>query len=608
MVIENELLPFQQWFPWAMATWLAVVGISALVAVLASFVWVTIKRGPILAADRVYSHVAGGVIDLFCMSPRRVLALAGLAFKEAIRVRVFAAFLVFVAVLLVAVWFLDSRGPDPARLYLGFVMTATTYLVLLLALFLSVFSLPTDIMRRTIYTIVTKPVRHSEIVLGRILGFTAIGTLMLAAMGVLSYFFVQRVLNHQHEINPAGLTAVAPAEGEANPVVLVGRTSYDQGHSHAVKIFQDGSGETDVVKGHWHPIRKQTVRGKDQYLVGDPVGMLNARVPIYGKLRYRDRQGAQSSKAENVGNEWTYRQYIEGGTRAAAIWRFRGIDQQQFSDGFTVQMTLSVFRTHKGTIDQPVLGSLRVVNPKSGLESSEMTFSSNEFSIYEHQIPLQLQDRDGRRLDLFQHLVDDGEVEIHLSCVDTGQYFGAAQPDLYLLSREAPFTPNFIKGYIGIWLQMVLVIGFGVMFSTFLNGPVAMMATMSILIGGLFAQPISQMLADYSLRQAGGESVSGGLMFESIYRMVMHSPMTTDLDPGIGATILQGLDTMVYVLLWVVTSLLPDLPALSDVDWVAYGFNIPLNNLAIHVVTALAYLVPLFVTGYFFLKLREVAR
>ena len=55
-------------------------------------------------------------------------------------------------------------------------LTATSYLVLLLALFLSSLSLPADIKNRTLHTVVTKPVRPSEIVLGRILGFAAVGT------------------------------------------------------------------------------------------------------------------------------------------------------------------------------------------------------------------------------------------------------------------------------------------------------------------------------------------------------------------------------------------------------------------------------------------------
>ena len=37
------------------------------------------------------------------------------------------------------------------------------------------FSLPADIKTKTIYTVVTKPVRPGEIVLGRIVGFSLVG-------------------------------------------------------------------------------------------------------------------------------------------------------------------------------------------------------------------------------------------------------------------------------------------------------------------------------------------------------------------------------------------------------------------------------------------------
>ena len=69
-----------------------------------------------------------------------------------------------------------------------------------MALFISAFSLPTDIKNRTIHTVVTKPVRSGEIVLGRIVGFTLIGTALLVIMGVCSYVFVVRSLDHTHEI------------------------------------------------------------------------------------------------------------------------------------------------------------------------------------------------------------------------------------------------------------------------------------------------------------------------------------------------------------------------------------------------------------------------
>ena len=82
------------------------------------------------------------------------------------------------------------KNSNPARVYLSFVLGTTNYLVLLMALFLSTFSIPNDIKNRTIYTVVTKPVRASEIVLGRIVGFATVGTAMLVFMGAISYVFV----------------------------------------------------------------------------------------------------------------------------------------------------------------------------------------------------------------------------------------------------------------------------------------------------------------------------------------------------------------------------------------------------------------------------------
>ena len=123
-----------------------------------------------------------------------MLALTRLAVLEARRRLVLVAFVVFLVVLSFAGWFLDSGSDDPAELYLSFVMSATSYLVLMLALFLSVFSLPNDLAKQTIHTVVTKPTRTTELVLGRIFGFTLVGTVMLTVSAGFSYLFVTRGL------------------------------------------------------------------------------------------------------------------------------------------------------------------------------------------------------------------------------------------------------------------------------------------------------------------------------------------------------------------------------------------------------------------------------
>ena len=82
--------------------------------------------------------------ELFRTSPRRVWAIARLAIKESIRRRVIVALVVYVVILLFASWFLQTDYREPGKLFFSFVLTATTYLVLLIALLLSAFSLPND--------------------------------------------------------------------------------------------------------------------------------------------------------------------------------------------------------------------------------------------------------------------------------------------------------------------------------------------------------------------------------------------------------------------------------------------------------------------------------
>ncbi len=46
----------------------------------------------------------------------------------------------------------------------------------------------------------TKPVRATEIVIGRVIGFSLIGLMILSVLGVFSYIFVVRGLRHTHEV------------------------------------------------------------------------------------------------------------------------------------------------------------------------------------------------------------------------------------------------------------------------------------------------------------------------------------------------------------------------------------------------------------------------
>ena len=156
MVVENLPVPFGQWLPGAWNTYLAVLLLVSGGALAFFYLVSAIRLGPITGVVYVAKTVASGVWDLAHTSPRRTAALAWLAIKESIHRLVLVAFGVFAVILLFAGWYLDSSSANITELYLTFVMSFTGYLVLLLALFLSVFSLPNDIAQKTLHTIVTK--------------------------------------------------------------------------------------------------------------------------------------------------------------------------------------------------------------------------------------------------------------------------------------------------------------------------------------------------------------------------------------------------------------------------------------------------------------------
>ncbi len=596
MVREFTPPPFADWIWPALLTFVQIAAVLGLIALVGGFLLATFRYGPLAAGDATFKMMKRGLADLIFISPRRIFALAWLAVQESLRRRVLVGFAVFLLILLFAGWFLDTNTNDPATLYLSFVLTATTYLVLLMALFLSVFSLPADMKSKTIYTIVTKPVRPGEIVLGRILGFTIIGTLLLAIMGVFSYFFVVRLLDHDHAVEVESLVEITGStEGG-----MTGRTSLVQSHRHKVEIGTDGKGATDVVNGHWHTVDRVDQNGETSYQLGPPRDMLLARVPAYGELRFKDRTGQGTTRGISVGKESKYRSFIEGGTLAAAIWKFNDVTPERFPDGLPVEMVIRVFRSHKGEIAEGIRGTIVLRNPNNtGIQSSPEVFSAKDLQIDQIKFPSTLRDSAGQPIDLFKDLAPDGQVEVEIQCLDQGQYYGVAEADLYLRARDASFTANFVKGFLGIWVRMVLITSFGVMFSTFLSGPVAMLATLTVMLMGMYR--------DFIMGVANG-TIEGGGPVETAIRGINQMNVTSQLEPGLTTDVVKAVDAVAMEVMTRIVMLLPEFNKFDNVNYVAHGFDVPNDLVLVQILTALGFVAAMFAIGYFFLRTREIAR
>jgi hypothetical protein len=630
MVYEEGIPIFSEWLAASLLLFF-VLGVTGLiVGLLFGFLVSAAQHGPVEGFYRTTKVLFSALtVDLPGFALRRTLAIAGLAVQESLRNRVLVAvFGVFVFILLFAGWFLDPGADDPARLYLSFVLNTSNLLVLVMSIFLATLSLPNDMKNRTIYTVVTKPVRSSEIVIGRILGFAAVGTVLLLVMMVLSYVFVTRGLDHSHTVATGSEERVVGSGPNAELQGYRGVTSHSSGHDHEFSVDAAGVGATELKQGHRHNV---TRNADGSYTVGPPLEQFQARVPLYGELTWLDREGKADEKGGiSVGQEWEYRRYITGGTQAAAIWRFSGLRREDFpvdEEGkcIPLEITLRIFRTYKGDITQGVLGSLTFRNPNEAA-NKQSTRQFKRFKEYEtdtFKIPLKLdrlpdeQSLQGGRdvkvnekLDLFDDLVHNGQLEVILKCEEPAQYYGVAAPDLYIRAGERPFYINFFKCFTTMWLEMLVVVSFGVMFSTFLSGPVAFLATISMMVVGYFISFIREIVHGMVFSTPDDPmAYRGGGPIESIIRIMTQQNIQTELEVDEWArVIIQTIDRGFAMLLYATTFVVPELTDFNKIEFVANGYNIDAVLLSTLCLQALAYTAGTTLIAYFILKTREIAQ
>ena len=762
MIVEYDIPPLWTWLFGADAQGgtgvgtspaLASFGLTVLIllvlALLVSSVMAVARHGVAKGMRIVWSTLRQGVIDFVYISPRRVIGLSGLAVREAIRRQVWVVLVIYVLVLMFAGLMLSSDSPEPAKLYLSFVLQATTYLLLLVALFLAALSLPTDIKNHTIYTIVTKPVMASEILLGRLIGFTIVGTLLLLVMAVASYVFVSRMVSHEHLL-PAD--SMVPVRESGVVVAFQGKTSRANGHQHEVRLEADafrpgvavrtapdgtaaivthttskarvsgiqvgdrivaiddepinasvgktpaerirgsagtmvrltfekrdgvgpkGGGSrtveisrtrastyTNQVQGHVHLVTARAEDGKVTYVVGPPEGDLVARLPVYGSLRFLDQDGRTKDRGISVGDVYKYRSYIFGGKMEAAIWTFNDVRAEDYPSGMSLDLSVGVYRSHKGDVTKGVRGSFVVRNPKTERQSQEIIFTSQESKLDRIELPRQMIDTRGEPLDLFNDLVVDGQVEVWIRCVDRGQFFGMAPADLYIRAPDASYTVNFAKRYVQVWLQMLLVTVIALFCSTFLSGPIAIILTFFAIVIGhstsrlynltqcvLFRDEMTifdimrrrrikldengyewfQTYVDKGhtpytytsqerLQQAHDlgidkieslDRVYGGGPIEAAYRIFTQDNLMSELPREGALGLMRNVDTCLMHVVQALINVFPDFERFGTDDYLANGYNIDASLISQQGCATLAFVVAAMVAGYFMLKTREVAR
>lgn len=209
--MDFDIAPF--YLSSAATSWLMLLGVLTLISVGLSFVLSLARNGG--SGVAIFTSGLGSYLgDLFSLSPGRIYALTKLTLLEAIRRKALLVFVVFAILLMFAGWFLTDTNSRPelqVSIHVTFLLTAIAWLILPAVIFLSCWALPEDIRIRSLHTVVTKPARRLEIVIGRMAGMGIVACLVLVVMGVIGAVWIYRKLP---ENSRSQLTCRVPVFGQ----------------------------------------------------------------------------------------------------------------------------------------------------------------------------------------------------------------------------------------------------------------------------------------------------------------------------------------------------------------------------------------------------------
>lgn len=547
--------------------------------------------------------VAGGVLVCALLllmlfeAEGPVWAIAKLSFKEAMRSGLFWLFLlIFVPFAFQSVWMAKTKQADEVRTLVDLTSLWMAALVVLSAVLLaSFYGIPNDIKNLNIYTVVTKPIERFEVVLGRFVGYVALMTLVLVAMTGVSLVLISNT-SFSDRAREETYKARVPLRGKLDfksrkadfEGTNVGREfdyrKYIAGH------------ETSPQRAIWHfaniPAEMTTAQGDrvPAEFTFDIYKMTKGEQNrgVFVTFRAVTHQAAQRPPtAKDTNGEWHWqdeereKEYL----KAVKELQDRGINPigaapgtEAWAEANRLAEKFGFFELrNKEVFDYSVMG----IELPAGLFRNAR---AGEPPIVEDK-------KDGTKR-------PSPRLSIYVKCESSGQMLGMAEPDLYLLEYEQPFAINYIKGMIGVWCWMVIVIGLAVACSTYLSGVLSLLATMVIFIFGFFPEHLADV--------AGNRNIGGG-PFESMSRLLKAEQPTAQLTDSAGTKALTLFDRFGAWFFRRIQNVIPDAESFNWTQFVSEGFNINGEYIAINLLVTFGYLLPWGILAYYLMKTREVA-
>lgn len=360
---------------------------------------------------------------------RSIWVVATNTIKQALRMKIALVFIIGLLVCLPAMGLsMTGDGTLKGRLqtFVSYGLSLTSFLLCLLTIIVSIYSLTSDIEQKQIYTVVTKPIRRFQILLGKLLGVVLLDAALLIGFCALIY----------------GITIYIP------------------------RYLDAGEDELACCRNEFFTAR-----------VGLTAPEADVRQEVlahYKKLRETGQlQGLRDLSRKEIIAEITRRKQLAN--RAAAVgrsllWEFNNVKVSDPNLFIRYKYDVSVNPPDLHVWAQWVVGDLRQIRFATKKETPIYTFTPRNpiRTFCEVEVPADAVAADGYL----------GVQFINLPINNTPVIFGG--DGLEILYKADTFGANFLRAAGLLLLRLIFLACLGILASSFLSFPVAILLCLVI--------------------------------------------------------------------------------------------------------------------------------
>ena len=366
----------------------------------------------------------------------RIWAIAVNTFRQVLRTKIALVFMGLLAVslpLMAATATGDGTLKGRLQTFVSYGISLTGFLLSILTISVSVYTLSSDIEKRQLYTVLTKPLRRFELILGKLAGVLLVNLMLLLVFCTLIY--AAAVYMPKYTDAPMAQRATAYTE------FLTARTS-------VVPPKPDVSSE----------VRKTFQRLKQDNRISDEIeNNLQSREAFLAKLA---RQITLSKRAVAPGRD--------------IVWQFDDIGQIKENDTLFIRFKydVSVNPPDLQVYSEWTIGDDR--KPPDQLDTP-VYYTERKDSIrtfHELEVPADAVAEDGYLTVRFKN---PSQANNTLVIYPLGE-------GLELLYKADNFTRNYVRACLLVFFRLFFLAVLGILAASFLSMPVAVLLSLAILL------------------------------------------------------------------------------------------------------------------------------